>query len=184
MFSAIIAVRHEEEALVRTLASLVSAVAEGMLHDAAIIDSGDVPGIAAIADAAGCRRYEGGPAQALPMALSAARGQWVLALRPGVELEAGWFREAAEFVKSAATGDRPQCAAFTHARLSHGPAAHLSEAWRFVTGNLLGAVGPDQGLIIGRTALGHMPRSAVAMLPPRPPAGSRVVILRARAFAP
>lgn len=184
MLSAIIAVRHEEEALVRTLASLVPAVAEGMLHDAAIIDSGDVPGIAAIADAAGCRRFEGEPAQALAMALSAARGQWVLSLAPGVVLEAGWFREAAEFVRSAAIGDSPLCAAFTHASLAHGPAARLSEAWRFVAGNLLGKVRSDQGLIIGRAALVQLPRGDTAALPPRPPAGIRVVVLRARAFAP
>jgi len=179
MLSAVIAVRDEEEGLARTLASLIPAVAEGVLRDASILDSGGLTGIATIADAAGCRRFEGDVGETLPHALSAARGQWVLALRPGVVLEAGWFREAAEFVERAASMDKPPCAAFSHASLRYGPVARLAEGWRFAMGNLFGAVRPDQGLIVSKQRLRESP---AASLPPRP--RGRVVILRAKAFTP
>ncbi|GIL02258.1 MAG: glycosyl transferase [Alphaproteobacteria bacterium] len=186
MFTVVIAADSEEEQLARTLAALVPAVAEGVVRDAVVIDTGGLPGIAAVASAAGCRHVAGSPAQGLAEALAGGRGAWVLMLRPGVMLEVGWFREAAEFVErtEAAGAAATTCAAFSYASLDYRAGGRVREVWRFVAGNLLGAVLAEQALIIAKTSLMRMGPHSLASLPPRKPAGSRLVILRAKAFAP
>lgn len=187
MLSVVIAVRNEEEGLARTLACLVPGVAEGVLRDAVILDAGDSEAMAAIADAAGCKHVRGQAQDHLALAADHAHSDWMLMLRPGVTLEHDWFREAAEFVERAgASGQADVCAAFTYASQRYGAGARLREAWRFLAANLMGQVVASQGLIvrseiIRRIAAGKPGSPGV---PPKPPSGCRVTVLRARAYVP
>ena len=66
MLSVIIPSYNSEEGLARTLASLVSAAAEGIVREVAVADAGSTDGTGAVAEAAGClflskRRCEGRP---------------------------------------------------------------------------------------------------------------------------
>lgn len=181
MLSVVIGVEGEDdEGLARTLASLVPAVVEGVLRDCVVIDSAGSPAIGSVADAAGCRHLTGTPAGTFSEALGGMSGQWIMMIEPGVVLENGWFREVAEFVERAEAAGRASrlCAAFTFASQAYGPAARLREAWRFIAG-MFGRVVSGQGLIASRQALRG---ASVTRLPPRP--RGRVVILRAKAFAP
>ncbi|MCB1464954.1 MAG: hypothetical protein KDJ90_21630 [Nitratireductor sp.] len=186
MMSVVIAVEDEEEGLARTLASLVPAVAEGVLRDAVILDSGGRESTAAIADAAGCQHVRGSPREALGRIAEQVNASWLLMLKPGVILEHDWFREAAEFVERAdAQGEAARlCAAFSYASQRYGLAARMVETWRFVSANLLGRVVEDQGLILSREAVRRISGGGANTIPPRPPAGSRLVLLRAKAHAP
>lgn len=185
MMSLVIAVDDEEEGLARTLASLVPAVAEGVLRDAVILDMRGSEAVAAIADAAGCHHVRGSPQEVLGDAADRANAGWILMLKPGVILEHDWFREAAEFVERAEAqgGAKNQCAAFSYSSQGYGLLARLVEAWRFVSASLFGRVVDGQGLIVSSEAVRRMNGSATA-IPPRPPAGSRLVLLRAKAHVP
>lgn len=188
MLSVLIAVEDEEEGLARTLASLVPAVAEGVLRDAVILDTGDRQAVAAIADAAGCRHLHGPLAETLPRAAADLHGPWIMMLAPGVVLEHDWFREVADFAERGEAGGQASrlCACFAYASARYGLAARLREAWRFLRSNLLGLPHPGQGLIIHRERLRGLAsgRKPPTRLPPTPPSGLRLVLLRARAFAP
>lgn len=184
MMSVMIPVENEEEGLVRTLASLVPAVAEGILRDAVILDSGGRQSTAAIADAAGCIHLCGTPEECLSEAASRINASWILMLKPGVTLEHDWFREAAEFVERAEAAGMDLCAAFSYASQRYGLFARLGEAWRLVSANLFGRVSGGQGLILRREAVRRMSGNGAASVPPRPPSGSRLVVLRARAHVP
>ena len=183
-----IAVENEEEGLARTLASLVPAVAEGVLRDAVILDSGGRESTAAIADAAGCHHLRGTPQAHLGEATAFTNASWILMLKPGVILEHDWFREAAEFVERAeALEDAAQlCAAFSYASQRYGLSARLGEFWRFVSANLFGRVSDSQGLIMNREAVRAISAngSAPSSMPPKPPSGAQLVVLRARAHVP
>jgi len=185
MLSVIIGADENEEGLARTLASLVPAVVAGVLNDAVVIDAETVPAIAAIADAAGCGRIVGSIGEGLPRALAELHTDWVLLLKPGTVLEDGWFREAAEFVERARLSGKANktCAAFTYASQDYGVAGRLAEFRRFLGANLFGRVVANQGLIIAKSRLREISAKPVTRLPPRPPAGARVVVLRSRAFS-
>jgi hypothetical protein len=103
MISVVVQTLADEEALVGTLASLVSGAAEGAVRDVVVVDGGNSPGIPVIADAAGCihikgpkRRY-----QRLSIGAAAAKGPWLFFLAPGVEPDEGWYREARQFIERA-----------------------------------------------------------------------------------
>jgi hypothetical protein len=185
MISVVIAVNDEEEGLARTLASLVPAVAEGVLRDAVIVDMGGREATAAIADAAGCHHIQGSAREGFGQAAERTSSAWILMLKPGVILEHDWFREAAEFVERADTsgGTKNLCAAFSYSSQRYGLAARLGEAWRFVSANLFGRVVDGQGLIVSREAMRQMNGSANG-IPPRPPSGSHLIVLRAKAHVP
>ena len=188
MMSLVIAVDREEEGLARTLACLVPAVAEGVLRDAVVLDTGGAEATAAIADAAGCHHIVGEPHTHLGNVAELASAEWLLMLKPGVILEHDWFREAAEFGERAeAMGQKKNlCAAFSYSSQRFGLMARIEEAWRFIAANLLGRVVESQGLIVARDTVRRISgsRSGVSGIPPRPPTGSRLVVLRAKAHAP
>lgn len=186
MMSVVIAVDREEEGLARTLACLVPAVAEGVLRDAVILDGGGSEAMAAIADAAGCHHVVGEPRDHLGHAADNVAASWILMLKPGVILEHDWFREAAEFVERAESlgQSKKLCAAFSYSSQRYGLAARFEEAWRFVAANLFGRVLDSQGLIVSRETVRNLSGRKIAGIPPRPPAGSRLVVLRAKAHAP
>jgi hypothetical protein len=93
------------EAVVRTLAALVPAVVAGVARDFTLAGLSGAPGLAEIADHAGCalalaERPEG----VLAAGLAAARGEWLLALRAGFAPGPGFVDEAGDLLGGAFSG--------------------------------------------------------------------------------
>jgi glycosyltransferase involved in cell wall biosynthesis len=87
MLSVIIEARDAEEALARTLATLVEGAVEGVLREVIILDGGSADATAEMAEEAGCAVLIGvGFAQAIAQA----KGRWLLFLEPGARLAEGW----------------------------------------------------------------------------------------------
>ncbi len=103
MISVVVQTLDDEEALVGTLASLVSAAADGLVRDVIIFDGGKSPGVAVIAEGAGCIHIRGPKRrdQRLSIGAEAAKGPWLFFLAPGVEPDEGWYREARQFIERA-----------------------------------------------------------------------------------
>lgn len=103
MISVVLQTLEDEEALVGTLASLVSGAADGAVRDVIIVDGGVSRGVPVISEAAGCI-YIKGPKrreQRLSIGAEAAKGPWLFFLAPGVEPDEGWYREARQFIERA-----------------------------------------------------------------------------------
>ncbi len=85
MFTIIIPVRDQEEALLRTLAALAPAAAAGLVADVVVADHGSGNATLEVADAAGCAIVAGclDRASATRRAVGAARKTWVLGLEAG-----------------------------------------------------------------------------------------------------
>jgi hypothetical protein len=98
MITAIILADDDIEALGATLASLVPAVARGVLRDAVVVDGSSGKDVAVIADAAGTayRRSAGGDPWRLGAELG--RGNWFLLLESGDVPDPAWISEAERFL--------------------------------------------------------------------------------------
>lgn len=101
MISVLIETLNDEEALARTLASLVGGAVEGVVREVIIRDRGSTDHTVAVAEHAGCTLVTGGdPAQALRRA----RSDWLLLLEPGARLVDGWTQPVMDH---ASNGDAP-----------------------------------------------------------------------------
>lgn len=94
MLSVLIETRNDEEALARTLATLVGGAVEGVVRDVIVFDRGSTDGTRRVADHTGCTLATGG----LGAAIAQAKGDWLLVLEPGARLVDGWGDEAAAHV--------------------------------------------------------------------------------------
>jgi hypothetical protein len=165
MLSVIIPTRNSERDLVRTLAALVPGAMDGLIREVLVADRGSVDDTAIVADVAGCEfiadgARDAGVAAGLTAAAARARAPWLLFLRPGTILAAGWPDEARRFIEP--SGER------VAAVFRRGAAAQ--PALREALALLAGAFGvrarpkPEQGLLIAKShydALGgHSARSA------------------------
>lgn len=112
MLSVVIQTHNDEDALARTLASLVSASVEGVVREVIICDSGSTDRTHLVADHTGCQFMTGG----LAAGIRKARSEWLLFLKPGTRLAEGWMAEVVEHV---ARGGGP--ARFTRSRMSRPP---------------------------------------------------------------
>jgi cellulose synthase/poly-beta-1,6-N-acetylglucosamine synthase-like glycosyltransferase len=113
MLSVLIETRNDEEALARTLASLVGGAVEGMVREVIVCDAGSTDRTRDVADEAGCRYVaEGGIAAGIKQS----RGDWLLLLEPGARLEGGWIDAVA-----AHTGKGAMAARFSRAKGSRAP---------------------------------------------------------------
>ncbi|MGU3400226.1 glycosyltransferase [Brucellaceae bacterium D45D] len=108
MLTVIIPTLNSEKPLALTLAALVPAVVEGLLRRVVVIDGGSSDETELVAQAAGCTFC-----REMKAALSQIRTPWVLLLRPGTLLEAGWeeplrhhMREHAEAARFSRPGDQ------------------------------------------------------------------------------
>jgi glycosyltransferase involved in cell wall biosynthesis len=87
MISVLIETANAEEALARTLASLVGAVVEGAVREVIVCDRGSTDQTHYVAEHAGCRFVgEGGVAVGIGMAKS----DWLLFVEPGARPVEGW----------------------------------------------------------------------------------------------
>jgi glycosyltransferase involved in cell wall biosynthesis len=101
MLTVVIATHNHERALVATLQMLVPGALEGVVRQVIIADAGSTDQTRAVADEAGCEILDI-PAplgNRLRTAAAKARAPWLMFLRPGAVIEAGWTIEAHRFVE-------------------------------------------------------------------------------------
>lgn len=188
MLTVVIPTQDCEEALARTLASLVPGAADGVVGDVVVVDAGSSDGTVVVADAAGCTLVSasGALGARLRRGVEAGRGhRFLMFLPPGSELEPGWQREVGAHLERPSARDR--AAVFRFALDEPGIGARLAE-WRIgLGGALFGLAAPEQGLLISRrlyAALGgHREDSASAEQDLLLRLGvRRLAVLRARAL--
>ena len=149
MISVVIATFDSATALGTTLGVLVPGAMRGVIREVIVADGGSTDATIAIADAAGCNVL----ASAAPLggrlaaAAGAARGRWLLFLRPGTILEANWLDEIVRFTTTseASGGDGPAAFRRPGARTYSLAEAVLS----FSRSAVFARPHPEQGLLIG-----------------------------------
>lgn len=133
MVSVLIETHNDEEALARTLASLIGGAVEGAVREVIVCDAGSTDRTRDVAEHAGCRTVaEGGIASGIEQT----RADWLLLLEPGARLLEGWTEDVA-----AHTAKLAMAARFSRAKASRAP--FLSRA--FSRPRAL-----EQGLVITR----------------------------------
>jgi len=149
MLSVIIPTEGIEQPAVATLAALVPGAASGLIREVLLVDRSDTSVIERVADVAGCRfmRLEGTRAAALAAGAGQARSPWLMFLRAGAVLDAGWIEETTQFIQGVGSSGRPRAGFFRYARSPYAE-ARLRDRLRF----LARIAGPltDQGLLIAR----------------------------------
>lgn len=113
MLSVLIETRNHEDALARTLASLVGGAVEGVVREVIVCDGGSSDRTHSVADHAGCCYLADADALA---GIRQAKSEWLLLLEPGARLLDGWM-EAVLVHAESATG----AARFSRARQSRQP---------------------------------------------------------------
>ncbi len=146
MLSVIIPTHNSEQALVRTLAALVSGATAGLISEVLIADGGSHDDTATVADVAGCDMlvHEAPLGRRLKLAAERARAPWLMFIQPGTVLIAPWIDEAIRFIEQ--PGPRVTAAVF---RRSRGPQTALREALSSLRAALRTAQ-PEQGLLIAK----------------------------------
>jgi glycosyltransferase involved in cell wall biosynthesis len=147
MLSIIIPTLDSEWPLVRSLGALVSGATTGLVSEVLVADGGSRDETAKVADIAGCNfiAVEGPLGRRLKTAAGAARGSWLLFLRPGTVLDTPWAAEAGRFVEQPAADGG--VAVFRRA-------APVQSAMRELLWLVTAAFGrgprPEQGLLIAK----------------------------------
>lgn len=155
MISVVIPTRNSEEALVRTLATLVTGAADGTVREVVVVDGGSEDQTRLVAEGTGCDLISGAGSAWARCAIGAAaaqRGEFLMFLRPGVLLDPGWesdFQSVAE--RRLRHGDNRFAAVFRLASDDDTMAGSLRHSLSRLFGRLAGATHPDQGLIISRS---------------------------------
>lgn len=147
MLSVIIPTLDCERALVPTLAALVSGATEGLIREVLLADGGSQDDTAVVANVAGCKflKLDRAPGQRLRAAAAAARGPWLLLLRPGIILDPPWIGETRRFIELSRDGER--AAVFRRGAAAPSP---LRDALAQALAALGARPRPEQGLLIAR----------------------------------
>jgi len=162
MISVIIATKDSERPLLASLAALVPAAVEGVVGEVIVVDGGSRDDTATVADAAGCKfvTVEGPLGPRLKAGAAAARGPWLLFVRPGTLLDAPWAEAARRFAARSGHGER--AAVFR----SGAAQSTLREAILLLASLLRPWPRPEQGLLIAKPFYdslgGHSDRAADA----------------------
>jgi Glycosyl transferase family 2 len=151
MLSVVIPTLNSERALVATLAMLVPGAMSGIVREAIVADGGSADATLEIADVAGCAVL----ASAAPLSIrlkaaaAAARGSWLMFLRPGTVLDATWTDETARFIEETERdGDAGSAAVFRKSMSARAAHPVIMEALSLLKYGLFGRTHPDQGLVI------------------------------------
>ena len=88
MLSVLIETMNDEDALARTLATLVSGAVEGVVREVIVADAGSLDRTALVAEHAGCVWLENADIVA---AIARAKADWLLLLEPGARLDGAWI---------------------------------------------------------------------------------------------
>jgi len=153
MLTVIIPTKNHERALVPTLAMLVPGAMSGTVSQVIVVDGGSTDATAQVVDVAGCEIMTSTAplAARLRSAAAAARGSWLMFLRPGVVLDAAWVEEATRVIENAVAR---QTVASHAAAFRKSSAPDTAEPlWRQVLGLFWAALRgphPEQGLMISR----------------------------------
>lgn len=150
MLSVIIRTEGVEQPAVATLAALVPGAAAGLIREVLLVDSAHNGVMERVADVAGCRylHFEGPRAAALAAGAQQARSPWLIFLRAGAVLDAGWIDETAQFIQRISASDRPRAGVFRYAR-SPSDEPRLRDGLKFLA-RLIAGPFADQGLLIAR----------------------------------
>lgn len=153
MLSVVIPTDESERPLVRTLACLVPGVTAGLVRDVILADAGSRDETTKVADVAGCAVMvlPGPLGSRLRTAARAARGPWLLFLRPGTVLDPAWIAQTMRFIEQAEAGEGdPKAASFRRAaRTEQG--STIREVGQVLRG-AFGMPRPEQGLVIAKRA--------------------------------
>jgi Glycosyl transferase family 2 len=151
MLSVVIATDESERTLLPTLAALVPGATAGAIREVIVADKGSRDQTAQVADVAGCRvLVTAAPVAArLRAAAAAARGSWLMFLRPGVAPDVTWIAETLRFLEQAELSGHPdaRAAVFSPAPVAAQPAlaalALMATLFRL-------RPRPEQGLVIAK----------------------------------
>ncbi|PKR88836.1 glycosyltransferase [Pleomorphomonas diazotrophica] len=155
MISVVIPTQNSEEALVRTLSTLVTGAADGTVREVVVVDGGSDDQTRLVAEGTGCDLISGAGGAWARCAIGAAaaqRGEFLMFLRPGVLLDPGWesdFQAAAE--RRLRHGDSRFAAVFRLASDDDTLGGSLKHYLQRLFGRCAGVTHPDQGLIISRS---------------------------------
>jgi hypothetical protein len=150
MLSVIIPTEGVERPAVATLAALVPGAAAGVVREVLLVDRADSDVIERVADVAGCHylAFEGSRAAALAAGARQARSPWLMFLRAGAVLDAGWIEETTQFIQSVASSGRARAGVFRYARSPYAE-TRLRDRLKFLARMIRGPLA-DQGLLIAR----------------------------------
>lgn len=143
MISVLIETHDDEEALARTLASLVGAVVEGAVREVIVCDRGSTDHTHYVAEHAGCRFIaEGG----IAVGVNTAKSDWLLFVEPGARPIEGWTEAVLTHMNKSTTP----------ARLTRSRGARLPFLARVFSGNR----GLEQGLLITKRQAASLAKNA------------------------
>ena len=150
MLSVIIPTEGVEQPTVATLAALVPGAASGIIREVLLVDRSDNGVIERVADVAGCRFIPFGGTRAAALAAGAqqSRSPWLMFLRPGAVLDAGWIEETTQFIQGVAASGRPRAGIFRYARAPYADTG-LRDRFKTIARTIAGPLS-DQGLLIAR----------------------------------
>lgn len=103
MLSVVIETRNDEDALARTLASLVGGAVEGMVREVIVCDRGSTDRTHVVADHTGCRTMTD---STIAAGVRQAKGEWLVLLRPGARLCEGWMEAVSDHVRTSTSAAR------------------------------------------------------------------------------
>lgn len=102
MISVLIETHNNEEALARTLSSLVGGAVEGLVREVIVCDDGSTDQTHKVADHAGCGFVSGNASTGVRKA----KADWLLLLEPGARLVDGWMESVAAHIAKATIAGR------------------------------------------------------------------------------
>jgi glycosyltransferase involved in cell wall biosynthesis len=160
MLSVIIATYDSERALLTTLAALVPGAAAGTIREVLVSDAGSRDQTREVADIAGCGilvQPTSSLGARLKAAAVAARGPWLMFLRPGVVPDAAWIGEVTRFVQAAErSGETDRRVAVFRPGSADAFRPPIVEIAALLRGMLGGRPRPEQGLIISKAGYAAM----------------------------
>lgn len=114
MFSVIIPTADSERPLVPTLAALVPGATAGIIREVIVTDAQSSDQTGEVADIAGCRFVSSSKPLVVRLneAAKAARGDWLMFLRPGCVPGPTWIDETIAFADEIGRRNRPNAATF------------------------------------------------------------------------
>jgi hypothetical protein len=150
MLSVIIPTDGIEQPAVATLAALVPGAAAGVVREVFLVDRTGNGVIERVADVAGCHflHFEGTRAAALAAGARQARSPWLMFLRAGAVLDAGWIDETAQFIQGVGASGRQRAGVFRYARSPYAE-TRITDRFKFLARMIAGPL-TDQGLLIAR----------------------------------